>query len=175
MGAGGQMVPIEVLSAPGGAPGGTLAYAPDGLRLTKTATGTVTPILVKRLANLTLFASSGGAGDELLGPLVAGSPATANADTGAIVTGVPTATQHGIPTNFGPGRGNWTQDDLLRTRVYIQRVLSSPSVALGPGTVSIAGRNLVGNDLVIQIRNNSATPLLALVLDIEWRHSIQVA
>ena len=45
--------------------------------------------------------------------------AAVNADSGALVSAVPLATQHGLPLNFGPGQGRWTPTDLMRLRVEI--------------------------------------------------------
>ena len=45
--------------------------------------------------------------------------AAAAADSGALTSAAPLATQHGLPLNFGPGRGRWTPTDLMRLRVEI--------------------------------------------------------
>lgn len=61
---------------------------------------------------------------------VAFPPSSANADTGRLVTAAPTLASgtHGLPVNFGKGRGNWTIEDAryFRFEVESQRNLAAP-------------------------------------------------
>lgn len=169
MGAAAAMTPIGVMSAPGGA----LSYATDAISLLKTGIGTVTPIAHPQLANLRFLMGS----DQTppLAAMVLGLADPANADTGALVTAAPAANQHGIPANFGPGRGNWTQNDLERLRVHIQGEFFLAGALTDVGTVSIATRTLVGSDLVILVRNMNPSDALGITIDLEWRHSVVIA
>lgn len=169
MGAAAAMTPIGVLSAPGGA----LAYAADAIRLTKTPLNSVTPILQPRLANLRFTMAAGQ--NQVLQALAVGVADPANGDTGSLVTAAPGVNQHGIPANFGPGRGNWTQNDLERLRVHIQAGFYSTAAITNVGGPLVASRVLAAGDITILVRNMSQIVLVGLVIDLEWRHSVVVA
>ena len=59
-------------------------------------------------------------GIGLAARLGAFDPTAAAADSGVFTTADPTATNfHGLPRNFGPGRGRWTPTDLMRLSIDI--------------------------------------------------------
>lgn len=94
------------------------------------------------------------AGGDLLVDFVATPAAIANADTGAFVTAAAAANQHGLPANFGPGRGNWIADDVARVTVEVWSGEQG-----GDGRVSVSALSIVlavatGN-LTITIHNSA--------------------
>jgi hypothetical protein len=108
-----------------------------------------------------------------LGPLVVGSTNIANADAGALVTAVPAANQHGLPTNFGPGRGRWASDTgQQRIRCSVFEELNVVSVANGIGSVSIISGS-AGNNATVICRNFHGEQLSSLTLMLECVHSVQ--
>ncbi len=173
MGAGALMTPIGVLSAPGGA----LTYAADGISLLKTDSGTATPILRPSIANL-IFTMADGPGDPVLTEMVAGAPDEANDDTGMLstadVVGGGEANKHGIPANWGAGRGNWDADSVARINVQI-RAHSTNRAGVGDvGGSQVASIALVGSDVEIAIRNTSLEEVEDLTVLLEYRHSMNL-
>lgn len=171
MGAAQAMTPIARLSTPDGA---TLTYDTDGFTILKQPFNTVTPILYPQINNLrwTLIT---GQGPNLL-VMVAGASVAANADVGALVTGVPSFNEHGIPSNFGPGRGNWVAADLERVRAHV--LLYEPDAGnpafIGMAQVSSLSIGGLGSDLVVFIRNCSLSNVNGLIVELEYRHSINI-
>jgi len=103
-GASGALVAAGAITAPAGAyadqPGGVaLAAGPAWQKTGRTDKRS-------RLNGLRLTAV---AGIDLLaaGPYGAFPGVAADADTGVLVTAAAAANQHGLPSNFGEGRGNW--------------------------------------------------------------------
>lgn len=168
MGAAAAMTPIGVLSAPGGA----LTYAADAVSLLKTPVGSSTPILRPQLDNLR-FTMENDQG-PVLDVMAVGGPSIANADTGGLATSAPGANEHGIPANFGPGRGNWTQDDVERLRVTVQTWRSDGGLATDIGALQPTRVTLGAGDVLIEIRNMSLRAADGIVLELEYRHSIEI-
>ncbi len=100
----------------------------------------------------------------------------ATADTGFLVTaaagtditvletdGVTTevlaaANQHGLPANFGAGRGNWIAGDLDKLMIQLDRPDETAQGAAGETQlVSVHSVQIVAGDLVIAIHNRGAT------------------
>jgi hypothetical protein len=59
----------------------------------------------------------------------------AQADVGRLDTAAPIQDSHGLPTNFGPGRGRWTVDDEARlvVKVYEEALATGDANAAGAG------------------------------------------
>lgn len=92
------------------------------------------------------------------------------ADTGVLVSGVPGSADHGIPANFGPGRGNWTVADFARLRVLVQpRLAAIPADVVPPVVMPI----LVGGNIFIIVKNMSAQTALTLDIWLKYSHSIE--
>lgn len=132
--------------------------------------GVYTPARVDTL----IITSNDGEDGAPLSALLAGSQNIANADTGALVTAAPAADQHGLPSNFGPGRGRWTADPTgeQRARCSTSEQLDVVDPALGVGSVSSVAASTAG-DAIIICRNFHGEDLTSLVLYVECVHSVQ--
>lgn len=139
----------------------------DQLAFDRASGSTYTP------ASINTLLLDGGAA---LGAVVAGGFNEANADCGLLVSAAPVADTHGLPANFGPGRGNWTLADANRVRVSFREqstVVAGPPV-LGPGSVVTADVGVVaGGNISISIRNQNAVALDNVTIIVEYLHSIQ--
>lgn len=95
-----------------------------------------------------------GGGTDLLAVRVGAAFDETAADTGLFVTAEPGADQHGLPANFGPGRGNWSEGDVARLNVQVP---DPANAAVGAATTLYAvtwQARLVGDDVEIYIHNN---------------------
>jgi hypothetical protein len=113
----------------------------------------------------------------LLGAMEAGPASGVNADTGLLVTAPPGADEHGLPANFGPGRGKWTARDVNRVRVSFAQdrsVSEDPSAdeMLGACWASVALTD-DGTNIVITVRNRMLAELEKTKIVVEYVHSIQ--
>jgi hypothetical protein len=169
MGAAAAMTPIGVLTTPDGA---TLAYDTDGITILKTALGTVTPILRPQINNFrwTIAEDQG----PLLLAMVAGVSLAANADVGALTTAAPGADQHGIPANFGKGRGNWLATDRDRVRAHVMLYEPDAGLLTNVGMAQVSSIAIVAGDLVVLVRNCSLSNVNLLKIDFEYIHSINI-
>jgi len=66
-----------------------------------------------------------------------------NDDVGALVTAAAGQGEHGLPTNFGPGRGNWTLDDLARLWVKHE---NEADPALDEAAAALAAAEIAGGN-----------------------------
>jgi len=108
-------------------------YTPDGKIKFMTPSGReYTPDRIDTLVILGFAVQ----GNPPLAAVVPGNPSTANADTGILVTAAPSAplSQHGLPANFGPGRGKWADvtGRFPRLRVTASAAMAAPVVPLPP-------------------------------------------
>jgi hypothetical protein len=62
-------------------------------------------------------------------------------DTGVLVTAAPAANQHGIPINFGPGRGRWTTDDVSHRLWVVYYEINTPA---GDVPANVQGTDTAG-------------------------------
>lgn len=105
------------------------------------------------------------------GPEVDGS----TNDCGILTTAALAANLTSLPANFGPGRGNWTASDWLRTNVTIvEQTYADVSPADAIGVVP-HDYGLSGGDLQIVFKNYSQQALSNFALILEYKHSIGVA
>jgi hypothetical protein len=66
-----------------------------------------------------------------------GSAATGS--TGVLTTADPAVNQHGLPLNFGRGRGNWREEDIHRIRVEVRpQVIGAANGTAGSTTGHVA-------------------------------------
>jgi len=96
------------------------------------------------------------------------------ADTGVLTTtGASLANQHNLPANLGPGRGNWTANDLARLVVQLRATeLAVP--ALNVGNVYIDDVVLAGGNITIVVKNVSGSALTSVELRLDYQHSLEV-
>lgn len=166
-GASGALVPFAIcsnLSAEQGSAYGVVGD--DTLQFERASGSDYTPAQIN-----TLLLDGGAA----LGAVVAGAASAANADVGVLVSSAPAANQHGLPANFGPGQGNWTQASANRVRVSFREqstAVAGPPV-LGPGSAVVADVLFAAGDIAISIRNQNAVALNELTVIVEFLHSIQ--
>lgn len=168
-GASGALIPATIITNIKGEPG--VSYDAAGRIAFQSASGAIyTPDRVD-----TLFLK--GAVDQAIPPLaalVAGPALIANADTGQLVTAAPAANQHGLPTNFGPGRGKWDgPTGQARINVEPSEELTVVNPALGAGSVVAVSASVGGIDAASTVRNFHGEALNVLTLRVECIHSIQ--
>jgi hypothetical protein len=80
----------------------------------------------------------------------AGAFNVANADSGRLVTAVAVANETQIPANFGPGRGNWVANDLLRVTVV------PPAPTGATAIVKNIAKTIVAGNLVVDFHSEGA-------------------
>lgn len=109
-----------------------------------------------------------------LGALQLGAANIANVDTGQLVTAAPLANEHGLPANFGPGRGNWADVTGRVTRLRIEASVQRNILALpaGQGAVEYV-TDVAGSDVSALARNTSGEVVDTLRLVVECIHSVQ--
>lgn len=110
-----------------------------------------------------------------LGLLTVGFPAIADADTGQLTTAVAGVNQHGLPANFGPGRGKWggvNVTGLNRIRVSAVAILDVGVAADGAGSVQ-SHPIQSGTDATVTVRSYFGEVVDSLVLTVECIHSTQ--
>lgn len=183
-GPGGNLIPFGLIfNLQGEAAAG---YDADGrVRFTSKSGQVYTPARVDTL----LIQGAATEASVLLGALVAGGDVAANADVGTLATGVPGVTEHGLPTNFGPGRGNWDEISgvgdgpgpfaLPRLRLtYMPKItapVTQPGVAsLGQGSVQTVDIAPVApSNVSSETRNFHGVELDKLLIIVECLHSVQ--
>lgn len=104
----------------------------------------------------------------LAGHILAGGFSLVKADAGVLVSAVPVANEHGLPINFGPGRGRWIAKDLSYLNVEINNSDDSTAADAAPKLCSdvenggpaftggfefVAGPDLIHGDIRINFRN----------------------
>ncbi len=110
------------------------------------------PLTVTRIDRFTVKLSVGTLGARV------GAPAIAVPDTGEVTTAVPAAFQNGLPSDFGPGRGNWRAEDVdhLEIEQHDQGNAATAGgmyVASGSPRVVLVGQ---AGDLVVTHHNRGA-------------------
>lgn len=95
------------------------------------------------------------------------------ADTGILDTDAPGANIHGIPSNFGPGRGNWTDEDVARTRVSF--LPTDTIAATGAGTKGVLQLTQLSTAGRLQlIFKNLGRAITELMVHIHYDHSQEI-
>jgi len=109
-----------------------------------------------------------------LGICTTGLPTIADADTGGLTTAAPGANQHGLPVNFGPGRGRWGVDPtgFNRLRASVSSVLNVGVVADSAGSVQTVCV-LSGANCTVEARSYFGEVVDTLVMTVECLHSTQ--
>ena len=96
-------------------------------------------------------------------------------DTGVLATGVPAANQHGLPANFGLGRGRWSGLEVA-TSLRVEILVAVNTVAAGTNTGGPVVRTktpIVGGNFTVAIKNMSEVVLASGVILVQFEHSIQ--
>jgi len=184
MGAAGALIPFALIYNIKGEQGA--GYDANGRLKFTTADGVVyTP---ERVDTLLIGLQSTEASNPL-DAVIAGGDDITHADCGELVTSAPAANQNGLPTNFGPGRGNWNlfttaggPFSITRVRVdYEPKITAAlPSQAppntggVGQGSVMTTDIEPIGSaDVGVITRNFFGVNLDKLVMTVECLHSIQ--
>jgi len=167
-GAGQSMTPIGVLATPRGA----LQYNPDAVSVDLVITGTQQVVPAPQVDNLRFTAVIDQT--AVLGPFIALGDG-ASTDRGTLSTAFPQVNEHGIPHNFGPGSGNWTQSDLERFRAHILYYQTGALLNANIGQAVIQPPLLVAGDISMVFRNISLSNCSGIVIDIEYRHTINLS
>jgi hypothetical protein len=84
--------------------------------------------------------------------------APAGADVGVLDTAATAANIHGLPTNFGPGRGLWTVDDEARLLVNVYEEALATADFNGAGAAITAGGIFPRTDMLDVIFAAGANP-----------------
>ena len=163
-GAAAAFLPIARITCPAG----LLIFNADGVNVDLQKNGVATSFAIPRINNLRITGSQ-----TVLGTFVAiGDGSTA--DRGTLGTGLPKANVHSLPSNFGPGRGNWTQADLERLRVHIIAQQTGSLANASIGNAVTQSLTLTGGEVDIVFRNISLASLLSITIDLEYRHTIDL-
>lgn len=104
---------------------------------------------------------------------VDGSVGGTAADTGVLTTAAPGATAQGLPVNFGPGRGQWTEADVARVRV--EAVIRGFGGAITADALPpIVGVAVAGGNLIVTVKNMSTVQNWGnLTINLKYSHSIE--
>jgi len=134
----------------------------------------------ERVDTLIIVAQPTGQGEGTSFPLGAATPGIGlpNAlDVGTLVSAVPGLTEHGLPTNFGPGRGNWNGPTGHYTRLRLSQssVVNVPALAVASSTggVEIGPFDPGGSNVAGGVRNLNAVALVVMQIIVECIHSVQ--
>ena len=95
-------------------------------------------------------------------------------DTGVLVTAAPTKYQHGIPVNFGPGRGNWgTPENYGALKVLLTDcVLDSYGPPSSGRDWPLVMVDLVGaTDVQIVVKSMNDARFVRISMWLEWQHT----
>lgn len=141
--------------------GGNIQFQPDG------AGGEI--ITPQRVDGLFISGAN-----DILAALVDNTDDGSAADTGVLVTAAAAANQHGLPANFGPGRGNWVDPDNafdLDVRPLTQR--NTVAAATNTGGPVLRAIAVAGGDLTLAFKNMSEVALANATLLVRMVHSIQ--
>lgn len=106
---------------------------------------------------------SGGTLGPVTGPFVAVAPDAAELSTGAPGPGV-----FVLPTNFGPGTGNWVAADAIAVAVDIHDLNGLPV----PSDVRLVAKSVVAGNLIIDIHNKTAAVATAVLVRLRFEHSL---
>lgn len=167
----GNLIPYKLIENIKGEPAS--GYDANGNIKFLTADGTeYTP---ERVDTLVIIGKTNDGGPPLAAT-AAGPTLAASADAGQLVTAAPLANQHGLPANFGPGRGNWTSPTgrLPRLRVTPEVEVTTGQAPGGTGSVMPLNAGVLGDaDVSAFVRNYFNSPLDSLILIVECIHSVQ--
>jgi hypothetical protein len=140
--------------------------ADDNLQFTTLGGTVVTPERVNDL-----FVVGGGG---ILLPLIDNDDSGAGADTGVLLTSSPLATNfHGLPANFGPGRGNWTENDRRSMDIEIVEAINTVAAITNVGGPVVRTRAVTLGDFNVTFKNMSEVALADALFRIRLDHTIQ--
>lgn len=145
--------------------------ANDNLQFQRASGSVYTP----RRVDMLLIAGVVG-GSPVLGAVTLGAFAGADVDCGTLVTAAPGLNEHGLPANFGPGRGKWPSSLRLRVHQNDTAIVVADSGGQAPTNLASVQTTLgfVGpGDVSAFIRNLHIQELDTLFLRVECIHSIQ--
>jgi len=94
------------------------------------------------------------------------------ADTGILTSANSAADQHGLPANFGPGRGNWTKGDNYRISVELVNQYGDP---VAGGAVEVVSTEVDGvdpGDIRMILKNLSEADVSFLDIRVQYEHSL---
>jgi hypothetical protein len=114
------------------------------------------------------------AGGTVLTNTVANSGSAGAGNTGILTTADPATNQHGLPLNFGRGRGNWREEDIHRIRVEVRPQVigaANGSAASPSGQVAVFVTRVSGN-LFFTFINQSNLGLERLWIAIHFMPSL---
>lgn len=108
-----------------------------------------------------------------LGITTVGLPSIVDADTGRLTSAAPGANEHGLPANFGPGRGKWANvTGANRLRASVDAVLDVAVVADSAGSVQAVSL-LLGADCSVTARSYFGEVIDSFIMTVECIHSTQ--
>jgi hypothetical protein len=122
--------------------------------------------LVKQAETTLVVAIAGAALAAYADATVDGSAA----DTGILVTAAPAANEHGLPANFGPGRGNWQIQDAHRISTDVLETGMAAPVA--GGQVVELDIQISGGDMRLAYKNLSTIALTGFAVRIRFDNAI---
>jgi hypothetical protein len=157
--AGGLLAVVNYVPAPGAIQS---AYDANGAMEYQDAQGN----LVKPADQTVALVIGGGTLAAYANVTVDGSAA----DTGILTTAAPAANQHGIPANFGPGRGNWTVQDAQR--LLISKLETQIAAPVTGGTVEIIELGFPSGNLTMVFKNLGPNAIDIVGVRLRYDHSM---
>lgn len=96
--------------------------------------------------------------------------------TGVLVSAAPGANQHGIPANFGPGRGLWTPGRLSRLRYHVICTGTRSFEAAAPlhswPQVQVVLLTQAGGNITMVFKNFGALQATTINIWLQYLHSV---
>lgn len=168
-GASANLIPFGILSSKQW--GTASGYDANGNLQFTTPGGTV--LTPERIDDLFIAATQVAGPSDPLAALIDNDDTGAGADSGVLVTAAPAANQHGLPANFGPGRGNWTADDLGALKVTIPRAVNTVAAGTNVGGPVVRSINVAAGDVTVAFKNMSEVVLNNATIRVQMEHTIQ--
>lgn len=85
----------------------------------------------------------------------------ANADSGRFTSAEPAANEHGLPANFGPGRGNWLEGDAERILVDLRFPHDQAQGGAGETPLIDVTVTVANGDVQIDVHNHGGQDITA--------------
>jgi hypothetical protein len=113
------------------------------------------------------------AGVDLLAALV-GAPDITKGDTGQFSSAAAAANQHGLPSNFGEGRGNWLAEHIVGLMFNLMHAgVTAIAAVADVHDWEVKAMAIAAGDLTITVHNRATAAVIALsIIQIQYHQSL---